>query len=140
MTGAAATVFVDADNTLWDTDAVFAHAQIQLLSEVESAVGINSTANDRLAFIRALDQQLAEHHHHGLRYPPRLLARAAALALAGFSAGRAARSAWLGELKLPFGEEVAAAVEQSYIASVPPPPALRPGVIEGLDRLLEDGC
>jgi putative hydrolase of the HAD superfamily len=140
MTGAAATVFVDADNTLWDTDAVFAHAQIQLLSEVESAIGIHSTANDRLAFIRALDQQLAEHHHQGLRYPPRLLARAAALALAGFSASRAARSAWLGELKLPFGEEVAAAVEQSFIASVAQPPELRPGVIEGLDRLLEDGC
>jgi putative hydrolase of the HAD superfamily len=132
-------VFVDADNTLWDTDAVFARAQFQLLAEVEAAVGISSTADDRLAFIRALDQQLAEHHHQGLRYPPRLLARAAALALAGFSASRAARNAWLGELKLPFGEEVAASVERSFLAAIAQPPDLRPGVIEGLDRLLEGG-
>jgi putative hydrolase of the HAD superfamily len=139
MKGVAPTVFVDADNTLWDTDAVFARAQIQLLAEVEKVVGISSRAGDRLAFIRALDQQLAEHHHQGLRYPPRLLARAAALALAGFSASRAARSAWLGELKMPFGEEVAASVEQSFMAAISQPPELRPGVIEGLDRLLEGG-
>lgn len=139
MNGIAPPVFVDADNTLWDTDAVFARAQFQLLAEVESAVGINSGAHDRLAFIRALDQQLAEHHHQGLRYPPRLLARAAALALSGFSASRAARSAWLGELKSPFGEEVAASVEQSFLAAIAEPPDLRPGVLEGLDRLLEGG-
>lgn len=140
MTDRAATVFVDADNTLWDTDAVFAHAQIELLAEVESAVGVSSTAGDRLAFIRSLDQHLAEHHHQGLRYPPRLLARAAAFALAGFSASRAARSAWLGELKLPFGEEAATAVEQSFLAAIARPPELRSGVLEGLDHLLKAGC
>jgi hypothetical protein len=43
-------------------------------------VGIGSVATDPLAFIREIDQQLAERHHQGLRYPPRLLARAASFA------------------------------------------------------------
>jgi hypothetical protein len=58
-----ATVFVDADNTLWDTDAVFASAQLELLAGVEELVGIGSVATDPLAFIREIDQQLAERHH-----------------------------------------------------------------------------
>src|SRR4051812_6345456 len=91
------TVFVDADNTLWDTDTVFAHAQLDLLAAVEDAAGISITATDRLAFIRELDQQLAERHHQGLRYPPRLLVRATAFALMGISPPRAARNAWMGE-------------------------------------------
>lgn len=135
-----ATVFVDADNTLWDTDAVFARAQLQLLASVEAAVGISTTSRDRLAFIRALDQQLAQIHHAGLRYPPRLLARAATLALAGFSVPRAARSAWLGELKQPVGADIEASVEQSFFSAISQPPQLRPGVLDGLDRLLAAGC
>src|SRR5947207_1637917 len=34
---APATVFVDADNTLWDTDSVFADAQRNMLERVEAA-------------------------------------------------------------------------------------------------------
>lgn len=143
MSDAAAnrtTVFVDADNTLWDTNAVFALAQLELLSRVEEATGISTVAADRLAFIRALDQELAKRHHQGLRYPPRLLARAAALALAGFSASRASKNAWLGESKRPLSEGVEAELEQSFIAAIARPVDLRPGVLQGLDRLLAGGC
>lgn len=135
-----ATVFVDADNTLWDTDAVFAHAQLDLLAAVEQATGISTVAADRLAFIRELDQQIAERHHQGLRYPPRLLARATAFALMGKGAARAARDASMGELKPLMGERAEASLEQSFFAEVSKPAELRPGVIEGLDRLLAAGC
>jgi putative hydrolase of the HAD superfamily len=135
-----ATVFVDADNTLWDTDAVFAHAQLGLLSAVEKAVGIRVSDSDRLAFVRELDQQIAERHHQGLRYPPLLLARATAFALSGLGASRAARAAWTGELKTPMGDGVEGRLEQAFLAEISKPAELRPGVIEGLDRLLAAGC
>lgn len=135
-----ATVFVDADNTLWDTDAVFAHAQVRLLSAVEKAVGIRFSGSDQLAFVRELDQQIAERHHEGLRYPPLLLARAIAFSLSGLGASRAARAAWMGELKTPMGDGVERRVEQGFLAEISKPAELRPGVIEGLDRLLRADC
>jgi putative hydrolase of the HAD superfamily len=133
------TVFVDADNTLWDTDAVFAHAQLDLLAAIERATGISTVASDRLAFVREIDQHLAERHHQGLRYPPRLLARATAFALTGISASRAAKKARLGDLRSPLGEGVEVNIEQAFFAEIGKPAALRPGVIEGLDRLLHAG-
>lgn len=139
-TPSRATVFVDADNTLWDTDSIFASAQLHLLANVESAAGISTTAEDRLAFIREFDQQLAERHHKGLRYPPRLLARAAAFGLMGISAARAARSAWTGDIRPPLDEALERRFEQEFVAAISRNPELRPGVIEGLDRLLEAGC
>jgi len=66
-------VFIDADNTLWDTDGVFADAQLALLKELEDHLGVQFPEPDRLAFVRAIDQGLAERHHEGLRYPPRFL-------------------------------------------------------------------
>jgi putative hydrolase of the HAD superfamily len=139
-TRSTATVFVDADNTLWDTDAVFARAQLNMLAAVEQATGIGSVASDRLAFIRELDQQLAERHHQGLRYPPRLLARATAFALMGIDAPRAARNAWMGELKPPLAERSEATLEQHFFGEIAQPADLRPGVIEGLDGLLALSC
>lgn len=136
---AGPTVFVDADNTLWDTDAVFAEAQLHLLASIERATGISTLAADRLAFIRELDQHLASRHHQGLRYPPRLLARATAFALMGISAPRAAKSAWLGELKSALGEGAELGLEQDFVAWISRPAKLRPGVMEGLDGLLAAG-
>jgi putative hydrolase of the HAD superfamily len=135
-----ATVFVDADNTLWDTDAVFARAQLALLASIEQATDSGSIPRERLPFIREIDQQLAERHHQGLRYPPRLLARAAAFALMGFSAARAAKAAWLGEIKRPIDDTLEVKLEQAFLAEISRPPELRPGVIEGLGRLLESRC
>ena len=74
-------IFIDADNTLWDTDGVFADAQLALLNELEDRLGVQFPEPDRLAFVRAIDQGLAERHHEGLRYPPRFLIKALALAL-----------------------------------------------------------
>lgn len=74
-------VFIDADNTLWDTNRVYADAQLSLLTDVERASGRRAKVDNRLGWLREIDQALAERHHAGLRYPPRLLAKAVALAL-----------------------------------------------------------
>src|SRR5215475_8527897 len=76
-------VFADADNTLWDTDDVYARAQVDLLKTIEFESGIKIENKDRLAFVRSLDQALAEKHRFGLRYPPRCLARALILVMTG---------------------------------------------------------
>src|SRR5690606_10201566 len=75
---APATVFVDADNTLWDTDGVFAAAQLGLLAQVEATTHTTLNVAGRLAYVRAIDQEIAERHHAGLRYPLKLLISATA--------------------------------------------------------------
>jgi putative hydrolase of the HAD superfamily len=135
-----ATLFVDADNTLWDTDAVFARAQLQLLYEVASALNEAISVDDPLAFVRSVDQALAERHHAGLRYPPLLLIRAVELALSGAPTDRAARSAWKGQPSYRLSADAAALIEQRFFAAVARSPDLRPGVAEGLDRLRAAGC
>ena len=45
---APATVYLDADNTLWDTDGVFPAAQVHWLSAVESAPGRQAAVSDRV--------------------------------------------------------------------------------------------
>ncbi len=134
-----ATVFVDADNTLWDTDAVFANAQLKLLADVETATGYTTDATDRLAFVRAVDQAIAARHQAGLRYPPHLLARALGLALGGTPSEQAARYADTGHAaKLPGDAEDA--IEKAYFVALKQPPALRPGVLNGMTELYAAGC
>lgn len=135
MTTKPATVFVDADNTLWDTDAVFAAAQRQVLTDVATALDTPSPGDDKLAFVRAVDQALAERHHAGLRYPPRLLIQAVELALNGMPADTAARAAWKGGLKYRLPADAAERVEARYFGALAMPPDLRPGVRDGLERL-----
>lgn len=89
-------VFIDADNTLWDTDGVYADAQLALLNELEDRLDVQLLEPDRLAFVRAIDQGLATRHHEGLRYPPRFLIKALALALTGSDKTSAIRLAWSG--------------------------------------------
>ena len=79
MTHRELVIVTDADNTLWDTDAVFRDAQLLLLSRVESAVGAPCPEADRLLFVRRYDQALAQNHHLHLRYPPQLLVRSVEL-------------------------------------------------------------
>lgn len=136
-----ATLFTDADNTLWDTDGVFAAAQLALLAAVEAATGSDSAAGDRLAFVRALDQGIAERHHAGLRYPPRLLARALALALTGTGTAQAARlAATGGEARQRLSEAGALAAEAVFLEGVRVLPPLRPGVAAGLAALHAADC
>ena len=138
--GDSATVFVDADNTLWETDAVFAEAQLNLLAAVEEAMRTRARVDDRLGYVRDIDQGIAERHHSGLRYPPKLLIRAAASALGGEAPDRAARLALTGSAKAVLGEDVAAAIEGRYFEDLARAPALRPGVLEGLAILQNAGA
>jgi putative hydrolase of the HAD superfamily len=130
-----ATLFVDADNTLWDTDAVFARAQLELLAATEARLSRSTDADDRLGFVRAIDQALAQRHHAGLKYPPRLLVRAVELALGGATAGKAARAAWRGDNSYRITGEAVAEIEDAYFGALGLPPEVRPGVLEGLTQL-----
>jgi putative hydrolase of the HAD superfamily len=134
-----ATVFVDADNTLWDTDRVFAEAQLDLLNVIEKAVDQTVNDDDRLAFVRAVDQAIAERHHDGLRYPPRLLAQALAEAVSGLTADRAARRALLDGSSSVLAVEDAIDAEQAFFAGLGQSPSVRAGVIETLPVLKAAG-
>src|SRR5688572_2617951 len=124
----ASTVFVDADNTLWDTDALFAQAQLSLLAQAEVILGSRCLDEDRLAFVRNLHQRIAEVHHQGLRYPPRLLAYAIGHSFAGASAGRAVRQSLLVERPIQLNDDDALRIERSFFESIGKMPDLRPGV------------
>ncbi len=133
-------VFVDADNTLWDTDAVFAAAQLGLLSGVERAIGVGGPTDDRLAFVRLIDQSIAERHHAGLRYPPKLLAKGIALALKGATPQIAARRVWMvSDADQVLSIDDAAQLEATFVSSLQELPQLRPGVRDGLLALHEAG-
>jgi putative hydrolase of the HAD superfamily len=137
----SATVFIDADNTLWDTDAVFAKAQLALLRFVEEEIGIFYPGADRLAFLRRIDQTLAKNHHAGLRYPPRLLAQGIARALRGLPPDRAARLALKAmRARLDIPGMAAAVAEEGFFAAIRDLPDLRPGVREGLAAIHAKGC
>ena len=134
-------VFVDADNTLWDTNAVYAEAQLSLLAAVEEHVGQPLAAQNRLAWLRSIDQAVAERHHAGLRYPPRLLVKATALALTGRNVSAAARLAWVGgSEEAGMTEDDARRIEEHFSQDIRTKPSLRPGVRRGLERLKFAGC
>lgn len=127
-------LFTDADNTLWDTDAVFATAQLEMLREIERITGQNAPEDgDRgLAFLRNIDQQIAASHPDHLRYPPRLLARSLALVLEGQDVGTViARVIEPDVEKTGRFEEVHA----RFLESVRRLPPLRAGVREGLHAI-----
>jgi putative hydrolase of the HAD superfamily len=134
-------IFVDADNTLWDTDRVFASAQLTFLDAVERAIGTSGPQDNRLEYIRALDQALAERHHAGLRYPPRLLAKTLAMTLSGTAVETALRKAWSGggPEPTPLAEPQAIQLERDFVVALGEVPALRPGVREGLSELARAG-
>ena len=133
------TVFVDADNTLWDTDDVYSAAQLALLSDIETSLDRSAVPGDRLAFVRAVDQELAARHHAGLRYPAGLLIKAVAAAIRGAGPAAAARSAWAGS-EQPITGDASAEIEAAYIARLRARPALREGVATGLAALHGAGC
>ncbi len=133
-------VFTDADNTLWDTDGLFARAQLQLLAGVETRAGAVA-AGSRLDFIRQIDQSLAQRHHLGLRYPPRMLAVAAGYALQGTPVEQAVVRAW-NDIGMPHGfdAEYLSRLETEFIAAVRQQPPALPGVLNGLKHLNQAGA
>ena len=126
----------DADNTLWDTDAVYRNAQLALLGEAEAEVGREAQTADRLAFLRELDQLLAQRHHSGLRYPPALLVRAVKTRLQGARPDQAIRVA-LREDASDNGEHQD--ILQVFFTNLGKLAPLRLGVVEGLTKLASAG-
>jgi putative hydrolase of the HAD superfamily len=102
--------------------------------------GRQSEVEDRLAFVRAVDQGIAEQHHAGLRYPPRLLVAALGDALHGEDVVRAARLAFVGSRKGRIAEDVVGMIEAAYFSDLGHAPAIRLGVEAGLHALEEAGC
>jgi putative hydrolase of the HAD superfamily len=135
-----ATLFADADNTLWDTDAVFARAHLQLLEQVERSIGCRTETPDRLSFVRQIDQHLAELHHSGLRYPPRLLVIGIAQVLRGELVETTVKRVVRGTANLDETRLCAADKEQQFLAAIRSMPALRPGVVAGLEMLVDHNC
>lgn len=133
-------VFIDADNTLWDTDGVFAAAQLSLLAAVEKTTGLAGPVENRLKFVRTFDQQLAQQHHLGLRYPPRLLVDALALGLQGMPYGEAARQAWTRGNASRLDRSVVSQIESDFIAGISKQPVLLAGVSRGLRELSSIGA
>ena len=125
-------LFTDADNTLWDTNAVFIAAQLAMLSDLESITGRQTPASeDRgLTFLRGVDQRIAAVHPEHLRYPPVLLARGLTLALEGANADQAAMQA------LHCGGIVdlqTQRVVERFVDHLRRVPSLRDSVIKGLE-------
>jgi len=127
-------VLVDADNTLWDTDAVFQEAQLLLLTRVEEEAGAACRAVDRLEFVRSYDQALALRHHLHLRYPPQLLARSVEAGLSGVDPEAAAREAISGRLPAAglLDQAGVDAIVTDYAQALSRTPLLLPTVAEGV--------
>ena len=123
-------IYTDADNTLWDTNAVFAEAQLALLEAAEALSGRHCVSDDRLGFVREFDQAIAARHHSRLRYPPALLLRALREGLNGHHAEEAAQRALAQGARPSESEETALAKYSEVLGQVPP---TLPGVRNGLE-------
>lgn len=119
MTDSAALI-TDADNTLWDTNRVFADAQLVLLESVERHSGQRSRVDDRLAFVRRHDQRLAAKDHRGLKYPPAFLVQSLWAELGGMTGAP---------------DDVVATIVADYFANLSKQVELRPSVKATLAEL-----
>ena len=122
-------IYTDADNTLWDTNAVFADAQLHLLEHAEKIARKHTPSSTPLEYLRRYDQAIAKQHHLRLRYPPALLIRALIMGLQGATSDAAA-AALMVNGAVPSSEERSAL--QSYEADLARVPCLLPGVKDGL--------
>ena len=124
----------DADNTLWDTNSVYAEEQLILLDRIENALNRTVDHSDRLGFVRAIDQQLAILHGHKLEYPLELLVLGIAEALAGAPPVAAARRAVAGSTRrtgIPIKT-----LAQSFLNHIRRRiPNLREGVFDALSQI-----
>jgi putative hydrolase of the HAD superfamily len=130
--------FTDADNTLWDTNAVYARAQLALLREVEKETGKRAPESDDegLAFLRRLDQIIAAGHLDRLRYPPILLVKSLHLSIEGAQPSDAVSQAMASSWQLPWhpAETIA-----RYLVNLTAVPPLRIRVREGLNAIATAG-
>jgi putative hydrolase of the HAD superfamily len=130
-----AVILADADNTLWDTDAVFADAQSQLLEAIERAAGLTAPANadKRLSWLRRYDQAIATIHHRHLRYPPSLFVRALAMGIAGATPTDAASAVVRGSAMAGLTDQDVDVIVGAFFRAVERVPGILPGVREGLE-------
>ncbi|AEG49605.1 Haloacid dehalogenase domain protein hydrolase [Sphingobium chlorophenolicum L-1] len=126
----APVILADADNTLWDTDSVFAQAQLGLLADVDRLFDPQDRV-DPLGHIRAYDQALAKIDHRHLRYPPHLLVRALALGNRGHGPGEAARLTG-SERTIANVAGAEEAIVERYFEALGRGPELLNGVVDGL--------
>ena len=133
MTATALVILADADNTLWDTDAVFAKAQLVLLAQVELTVGIQLSSENRLEFVRAYDQALAARHHLHLKYPPQMLVSALAAGLRSTTPDAAATAIIGGDTALSNLDSGAIeAAISAYLNALRETPSMLPTVVQGI--------
>jgi putative hydrolase of the HAD superfamily len=134
-------ILVDADNTLWDTNRVYADAQEHLLNRVEEETGHEASKSmDRLQYVRQYDQTIAKHHHAGFRYPPELLCRALALGLRGIEPEEAYKVAWAAMSESGgLDTHIADGIQREFLEMLSRRPELRTGVREGMRLLRERG-
>lgn len=121
-------LFTDADNTLWNTDRIYAKAQLSLLRDIEAHFNTTLVSRHRLAFVRSLDQSIAANHESGLRYPPILLIQALA------EKGHLAKSDTSNPQTADAVEQMEQTFSQVLSMSVP---GLRRGVRSGLKELFQ---
>jgi len=120
-------VVLDADNTLWDTDRLFAEAQLAMLNDICSEIGVAPKVDESLKFVRDIDQSIAASHPAHLKYPPELLADALIKALLKIS-GRP-------EEPLKNKQALMKKSTEDYLSKIHEVPRLRTGVREGLRDL-----
>jgi len=130
-------VVTDADNTLWDTDALYAKAQLGLLESVAGELGVNTLPENPLAFIRTVDQELASQHHLHLRYPPDLLVHAIGMVLEGELAPSAVKAVLKSSKRLSHIVDAEVYAERFINTIIHEVAELRDGVYDGLIRLKE---
>ena len=124
----------DADNTLWQTDEVFAAAQLDLLQSVEEHYGLNVDATDRLQFVREFDQALALRHPRGLIYPANLLVQTLVSIIETGDVDGSINQVLQCERTDPKAESIANAFIKRVLTEIP---RLRDGVATSLPRLAE---
>jgi putative hydrolase of the HAD superfamily len=124
----------DADNTLWDTDAIYRAAHSSLLEELAVKLGIDAPT-DGVAYVRQFDESLALAHPLGLRYPVELLVRAVAVGLQGAEVSEASIIALREGSGKHVSEIVEALLANKFRAVLKSLPAVRDGVRQGLARL-----
>lgn len=129
-------IYTDADNTLWDTNAVFSDAQLHLLEHAEQIAGVGAPSSDRLSYLRQVDQDIAKTHHAHLRYPPILLLRALTMTLRGTPRNTAVTQVSSQGATPTAQEEVALAAFRKDLEVAP---SLLPGVADGLKLAKQKG-
>lgn len=122
-------VVFDADNTLWDTNALYANAQKALVIGLEKMTG-GKVEGDRVSYLRRFDEEIAKGHENGFRYPIHLLVERIYDELAGKDGRKNSDPEIQGAFKQ---------LEDDYLARIASAPRLLPRAKEVLTTLSEKG-